>query len=140
MTLSLDVEPQVVTLENSLKAQREEIQGLITLRTSLENDFRESHSIALDKIKMNEVIRKAREAAQTTEELQHIHNAHKAVESKAKDIETAEKHLEVLLRQTRPKIGDKLYCLEKERQKIVTQVDTHARTHTETHTCWQICT
>ena len=126
------VYPQVVSLGTSLKAQHEERQALITRRKSLEHKFRETYSDVFNVTELDEMIQKARESTQTIEELQNIHNAHKAVASKTKDIETAEEHLKALC-QAKPKLEDELSCLEKKRQKIVTQVhtrmlpDLHAR-------------
>ena len=117
------VDAQIVGLQSNVDKQHKEQQTLISYRKSMENKFGESYSDVFNATEVDEKIQKACESTQTIEELQDIHNAHKAVKSKTKDIETAEDHLKALCK-AKSQLEDQLSCLEKKQQKIVTQVHT----------------
>ena len=136
--IALDLDTQVAVLDVKLKKLSQEQTVLVTILESSEDAYRTKTSLPMAKDKIDFMIKKAREEAQPTIELlQAIHDAQKALDSKAKEIEETDGRLNALL-EAAPQLNDRLSRLEEQQQTQYEQVHTRA-THDRWKTLEALC-
>ena len=120
----LDLDAQVAVLNVKLEKLNQEHTVLVTSLESSEDAYRTKASLSLAKNKIDSMIKKAREEAHPTIELlQAIHDAQKALDSKAKEIEETDGKLNALLIAA-PQLNDRLSRLEEQQHTQHKQVHT----------------
>ena len=122
--IALDLDAQVAVLNMKLKKLGQEHTVLVASLESSENAYCTKASLLMAKNEINSIIKKAREEAHPTIELlQAIHDAQKALDSKAKEIEETDGRLSAL-REAAPQLNDRLSRLEEQQQAQHEQVHT----------------
>ena len=122
--IALDLDAQVAVLNVKLEQLRQEHKVLVTSLESSEDAYHTKASLSMTKDRIISIIKKAREEAHPTIELlQAIHDAQKAIDSKAKEIEGTDGRLNALL-EAAPQLNDRLSRLEEQQQTQHGQVNT----------------
>ena len=123
-SIALALDAQVAVLNEKLKKLRQEHTVLVTSLESSEVAYRTKASSFMAKNEIDSMIKKAREEAHPTSALlQAIHDAQKALDSKAKEIEETNGRLNAL-REAAPQLNVRLSRLEEQQRAQHEQVHT----------------
>ena len=118
---------QIADLETKRNEQRQAREKLRTRRKSMEDNYRASVTLLLDKKEVEANIEKARrESAQTISGLAAIHEAHRAVVLAAQEVNKTDQHLKTLREKGKNRVlEDQVERLRNQKQEHEEQVDKY---------------
>ena len=129
-----DVDAQIEGLHANVDEQRKEYKILVARLKSVEGDFRDGARDCMDANELESMIQRAYKEAQEVKPLQAIHDAHRAVESKAKQIQQTEGDLKIMNKEV-SQLKDQIYRLEEQQHAKDKNVHACSCACTLTKTC-----